>query len=100
MAFNSCAPRDDAQLGEPGFERAQVGVLLTEKSHQVETFERKNGFMHVEDKSSFLTFAFVTPITLISDFGSDNMYVGLQGQHSQANARGANRGFDPQHPEV
>ena len=33
--------------------------------------------MHVEDKSSFLTFAFVTPITLISDFGSDSMYVGL-----------------------
>jgi len=33
--------------------------------------------MHVEDKSSFLTFAFVTPITLISDFGADNMYVGL-----------------------
>ena len=75
--FQFCAPRDDAQLGESGFERAQVGVLLTEKSHQVETLERKNGFMHVEDKSSFLTFAFVTPITLISDFGADNMYVGL-----------------------
>ena len=33
--------------------------------------------MHVEDKSSFLTFASVTPITLISDFGSDSVYVGL-----------------------
>ena len=33
--------------------------------------------MHVDDKSSFLTFAFVTPITLISDFGSDSVYVGL-----------------------
>ena len=33
--------------------------------------------MHVEDKSSFLTFAFVTPITLISDYGADSVYVGL-----------------------
>lgn len=33
--------------------------------------------MHVEDKSSFLTFAFVPPITLISDFGPDSIYAGL-----------------------
>ena len=33
--------------------------------------------MHVEDKISFLTFANVTPITLISDFGPDSLYVGM-----------------------
>ena len=33
--------------------------------------------MHVEDKNSFLTFVFVTPITLISDFGPDSLYVGM-----------------------
>ena len=56
---------------------AQIAVSLAKESHEVETLERKNGFVHVEDKSSFLTFAFVTPITLISDFGSDSLYVGL-----------------------
>ena len=59
------------------FQCAQVDVPFSQERHQVEPFERKNGFVHVEDKSSFLTFAFVTPITLISDFGSDSMYVGL-----------------------
>ena len=33
--------------------------------------------MHVEDKISFLTFANVTQITLISDFGPDSLYVGM-----------------------
>ena len=33
--------------------------------------------MHVDDKNSFLTFVFVTPITLISDFGPDSLYVGM-----------------------
>ena len=31
----------------------------------------------MEDKISFLTFANVTPITLISDFGPDSLYVGM-----------------------
>jgi S-adenosylmethionine hydrolase len=33
--------------------------------------------VHVEDKSSFLTFAFVPPITLLSDFGPDSIYTGM-----------------------
>ena len=55
----------------------QVGVALAKECQQVEPFEGKYGFVHVEDKSSFPTFATVTPITLISDYGHDSVYVGL-----------------------
>ena len=76
MALSS-VPRDDPKFGKTSLQRTQIRVSLTKEGHEVETLERKNGFMHVEDKSSFLTFAFVTPITLISDYGADSVYVGL-----------------------
>ena len=60
-----------------GLHGPQVLVVGPQKGHGVKSVEGKIGFMHVEDKISFLTFANVTPITLISDFGPDSLYVGM-----------------------
>ena len=43
--------------------------------------------IRVEDKISFLTFANVTPITLISDFGPDSLYAGMLKAASFAECR-------------